>query len=295
MPASTARIRRSAHNPTNPYVMIRRDAAAASRLSWKARGLLAYLLSLPDGWDIAVRDLVHRGPDGRDAVYTALQELKACGYLTEEIERHPTRKHTVNRYYVLWESPPTPACELDPENPDQGPPTESELDPENPDQARPFLRNLGFLDRDLERDPDPEKDPEEPKELNTHPYVSGDRQTDPAGNLSVVNIRLVAAGMAAPVAQRLVAVHGPARCETVLTWLDRAHGPNRPRCPAGWIRQALEEHWPAPPWAYSPPSTPPRWLTVLCPTCGDEFAVMGPPPSRVPCPQCAAAVALSSP
>ncbi len=214
----------------------------------------------------------------------------------------------------MWESPPTPACELDPENPDQGPPTESELDPgnpdqglrpqeldpgfldrENPDQARPFLRNLGFLDRDLERDPDPEKDPEEPKELNTHPYVSGDRQTDPAGNLSVVNIRLVAAGMAAPVAQRLVAVHGPARCETVLTWLDRAHGPNRPRYPAGWIRQALEEHWPAPPWAYSPPSTPPRWLTVLCPTCGDEFAVMGPPPSRVPCPQCAAAVALSSP
>ncbi len=69
--------------------MIRRDAAADSRLSWKARGLLAYLLSLPDGWDIAVRDLVHRGPDGRDAVYTVLHGLKACGYLTEENRAAP--------------------------------------------------------------------------------------------------------------------------------------------------------------------------------------------------------------
>lgn len=343
MSAGSPRIRRSAHNPTNPYVMIRRDAAADSRLSWKARGLLAYLLSLPDGWDIAVRDLVQRGPDGRDAVYTALQELKTYGYLTEEIERHPTRKHIVNRYYVLWEAPPTPAQELDPENPDQGPSTTSELDPENPDQgpdttpeldpenpdqaprrpeldpdfldrenpdqARPLFLDLESLDPDpdperdltrdldLKKDLDPERDPdpERSKELNTHRCVWGDRLPDPAGSRSAVSARLVAAGVAAPVAQRLVAVHGPARCAAVLTWLDQARGSHRPRHPAGWIRRALEEHWPAPPWASPVPPAPARLLTVLCPTCGNEFAAKGSSASRVPCPHCAAAVALAAP
>ena len=76
MAASTPRIRRSPHDPANPYVMIRRDAAADRRLTWKARGLLCYLLSLPDGWDIRVDDLGETGGARRPATSPLLTR---CG------------------------------------------------------------------------------------------------------------------------------------------------------------------------------------------------------------------------
>ena len=87
MRLSTARIRCSAHNLGSPYRMIRRDAATDGRLTGTVRNLLASVLSLPDGPVIARRALGHRGPHGRDAVDMALQNLQACGYLIETVER----------------------------------------------------------------------------------------------------------------------------------------------------------------------------------------------------------------
>lgn len=45
-------------------------------LSWKAKGLLAYLLSLPKDWLIRISDLVNRSTDGETSVYSALRELR---------------------------------------------------------------------------------------------------------------------------------------------------------------------------------------------------------------------------
>jgi hypothetical protein len=50
-------------------------------LSWKAKGLLCYLLSLPDDWKLSITDLVKRSKDGADGVYTGLKELVDRGYL----------------------------------------------------------------------------------------------------------------------------------------------------------------------------------------------------------------------
>lgn len=57
------------------------------RLTWKAKGLLAYLLSKPSNWRVYIADLVKRSKDGRDAVYSAIKELETCGY----VERRQTR------------------------------------------------------------------------------------------------------------------------------------------------------------------------------------------------------------
>lgn len=69
------------------FTIISNSALRDERLSWKARGLLAYLLSMETGWQTSVRRLATVAPDGKSAVETALAELQAAGYL----ERVQTR------------------------------------------------------------------------------------------------------------------------------------------------------------------------------------------------------------
>lgn len=71
------------------FTIISNGALRDERLTWKARGLLAYLLSMDTGWITSVRRLAEVGPDGTTAVESALKELEAFGYL----ERHQSRAH----------------------------------------------------------------------------------------------------------------------------------------------------------------------------------------------------------
>ncbi len=54
------------------------------RLSWRAKGIIAYLLSKPPGWQIWTGDLVRRSADGKAAVFAGLKELETFGYLKRE-------------------------------------------------------------------------------------------------------------------------------------------------------------------------------------------------------------------
>jgi len=55
------------------------------RLSWKARGLLAYMLSMPDDWVFYESELVkHSAKDGITSLRSAMKELKHVGYVSKE-------------------------------------------------------------------------------------------------------------------------------------------------------------------------------------------------------------------
>jgi hypothetical protein len=81
---------RRLHNPKG-WTSIPNAVFEDRAMSWRARGILGYLLSRPDGWETdSVRlaalagetgDKRSRRAEGRDAVRTALDEIEAAKYL----------------------------------------------------------------------------------------------------------------------------------------------------------------------------------------------------------------------
>jgi len=89
------------------YTILNNKSLTDARLSWKARGLWAYLMSLPADWEVSVNDLVKRGPDGRDSVYGILKELKSYGYIEHRYQRHNGQIYK-GEYLVFEEPQPHP-------------------------------------------------------------------------------------------------------------------------------------------------------------------------------------------
>lgn len=69
------------------YTIIDNTALRDDTLSWRATGLLAYLLGLPDDWSINTTDLSRRKTDGRTSTASAMTELEDAGYIIRKKER----------------------------------------------------------------------------------------------------------------------------------------------------------------------------------------------------------------
>lgn len=90
---------RVAKNKDNPYVMIDKRIIDNDNLSFKAKGILVYLLSRPDGWEVNQADISSRSIDGLGAVKSGIKELKEAGYL-----RHAGTRTAKGQFAtVIWE------------------------------------------------------------------------------------------------------------------------------------------------------------------------------------------------
>lgn len=89
----------------NPFVQVDKRILENESLSWRAKGLLAYLLSRPPDWTVRTSDLIQRSIDGRDAVYSILKELIQAGYICREDGKRSAcgRFNSVN--YLVFEEP----------------------------------------------------------------------------------------------------------------------------------------------------------------------------------------------
>lgn len=56
-------------------------------LSWKAKGIMSYLFSKPDDWQIYQKQLEKVSTDGKASVRTTINELLENGYMTRESRR----------------------------------------------------------------------------------------------------------------------------------------------------------------------------------------------------------------
>jgi hypothetical protein len=85
------------------YSMISNAAIQDKSLSFKARGLLCYLLSMPDDWKVYTKDLINRTPDGRDSIRAGLKELIEAKYINRVQPRLSSGKMGEFIYYVYQE------------------------------------------------------------------------------------------------------------------------------------------------------------------------------------------------
>ncbi len=83
------------------YVMLDKGFLNDRRLSWKAKGLLAYMLSLPDDWSFCLADLATRSKCGRDATANIVKELTNAGYIHKEQVRAKGGKFSKMEFVVF--------------------------------------------------------------------------------------------------------------------------------------------------------------------------------------------------
>ena len=82
----------------NNYSVINNTGLKDKRLSWKAKGILAYILTLPDDWVFYREELSQHAKDGINSLRSGMQELKEYGY----IQRFPIRDE--KNKIVRWET-----------------------------------------------------------------------------------------------------------------------------------------------------------------------------------------------
>lgn len=124
-----------------PFTQISNKLLQDTNLSWKARGLLVYLLSLPDDWDVYIKDLVNRAPDGYCSVVNAIEEMEKQGYLKRKRKTNG-KGHFIGHEYLL-KMPKNPECDF----PNQGFPNQGFPNQGNPSLTNKQLRKKTSEDR----------------------------------------------------------------------------------------------------------------------------------------------------
>ena len=93
-------------NRTKNFVVLNNTFLRDTRLSLKAKGLLAEMLALPDDWNYTIAGLVAINKEKTNAIETALRELKECGYLVvTKCFPHETASGRMEYRYDIYEEP----------------------------------------------------------------------------------------------------------------------------------------------------------------------------------------------
>jgi hypothetical protein len=100
---------RTSKDKNNPYVMINKTFLDDRRLSLKGKGLLAYCMSKPDGWQFSVLQLAKVLKEGKDSLYAGFEELIELGYCIRDQIRKDDGTFG-NSDYTLFETPRSTEC-----------------------------------------------------------------------------------------------------------------------------------------------------------------------------------------
>ena len=91
----------------NRFTIVDNETIEHRYISYRALGLLTYLVSKPDDWIVMISELSGNGEDsreGRDAVYTSIKELIEAGFIDKVITRDSRTKRITGTEYVVREA-----------------------------------------------------------------------------------------------------------------------------------------------------------------------------------------------
>lgn len=88
---------------TKNYSVINNDFLRRNDLSWKAKGILTYVLTLPDDWNINLKEVMKHATEGKAAFRSGWKELEDAGY----VERYPVRdKQRISHWETIVKERP---------------------------------------------------------------------------------------------------------------------------------------------------------------------------------------------
>ena len=138
---------------TGDYVKIPNNLLRDKNLSWKAKGLYSWMACNKDNFHFTINSIASQYPDGRDAIRSAMDELKKVGWLIYTKKGNGWGKyHLVNNLDKPKSENPIMAQNLKSENPIMAQKPKSENPPsENPIVGKPdcinnnnFFNNTNF-------------------------------------------------------------------------------------------------------------------------------------------------------
>lgn len=127
-------------NREHSYTIVSNKVYDKNQLSWQAMGLLGYLLTKPDNWQVMVAELVNvtkdtKKPTGREGVYNIINELKEKGFIS-------VRKNSDGSTdYTVYDEP---IRQSNHENPNTAKPNQAKPNHGKPNQAEPTLVNTEY-------------------------------------------------------------------------------------------------------------------------------------------------------
>lgn len=135
--------------------------AESNPMSWEATGLLIYLLSKPDNWQVSIAALTNIGKCGKNKIESILKELKQLGYVVGK------RRSSGKYNYYVYDTPQTPQSNPKPENQVEAQ-NPKKPKPENPVQAFPEQDFQSLINTDIKINTENNNNNSETISLNNH-------------------------------------------------------------------------------------------------------------------------------
>ena len=126
---------------TNNYTVMSNYHLRDKTISFKAKGLLSMMLSLPENWDYTLAGLARISLEGKDAIRAAVVELEKAGYVqrrqtTDKAGKFGSNEYIIREYPASHEPPPEKPSSAQPlpENPTTENPSTGSTQTGNPTQ-----------------------------------------------------------------------------------------------------------------------------------------------------------------
>ena len=140
---------------THNYTVMSNYHLRDKTISFKAKGLLSLMLSLPEDWDYTLAGLARISLEGKDAIRAAVVELEKAGYIhrsqtTDRAGKFSSNEYIIREYPASHEPPPEGPSSAQPlsENPTTDKPSTVSTQTENPTQINkdPVKKNKKITD-----------------------------------------------------------------------------------------------------------------------------------------------------